>query len=453
MNDLLTSLVGKYAPNGTGSLFLYYDFAETSTGVFLETGIYQGYVKSVSPSFLPNQNSGIIESATGSSEIVAKQGVDQFWLSDGSGVDLSFSKIRLGSFNNFLPNSNLDSELTLLFSFGKTAKADGVLFGSLRRDQFDNNGITGVYGRGFNIGINGRNKLFFQGIDSSLGEYVLTANSLELASKNICSAQVSPYSVTFGYYNLGDDRVEYETVRSNVRIENPTTQEPYYIGYSPTYKSSQNFSGYLDEFLLFSGSIGVSDLKSIASGLICSGSVSTGSNSSSSYITGYTTSLIYPTGITGYNATITGYQQIKSTGEFFKFILSSGSSSKTEGDRFLTGYYLSPNNGYLEQVGFLIDDDLYRPTGDYAHATLGLKAQSASVTGYTLAAQSVSFDTGYLPLYEITPLTGFLPEPTGIGQVPLTTSVLDTGSYSITPVLPSLESYKHDYLYYLDKRL
>lgn len=453
MNQLLTTLIDKHAPNGTGSLFLYYDFASTSTGVFLETGIYQGYVKNVSPSFTPNQYSGIIEGATGASEVVAKGKIDDFWLSESSGVDLSFSKVRFGPFNNLLPNSNLESDLTFLFSFGKSAKNDGVLFGSLRRDQFDNNGTTGVYGRGFNIGVNGRNKLFFQGIDPSLGEYILTANSLELASKNICSVQVSPYSVTFGHYILGDDRVDYQSINSNVKIENPNTNEPYYLGYSPTYKHSQNFSGQLDEFLIFSGAIGASDLKSIASGLVSSGVVSSGSASSSSFITGYTNTLLYPTGVTGYSASITGYQQVKSTGEFLKFILSSGASSKTDGDRFLTGYYLSPGNGYLEQVGFLVDDNLYQPTGDMAHATLGLKNQSASVTGYSLSYQSMSFETGYLPIYEITPLTGFLPEPTGYSQVPLTQSVIDTGSFSLSPTLNLVTDYQHDYLYYLDQRV
>lgn len=429
--------------------------ASTSTGVYLETGLYQGYVKNVSPSFIPNQYSGIIEGATGASETVAKQKIDDFWLSDSSGVDLSYSKVRFGPFNNhpFLTGSNLDSESTFLFSFAHASKDDGIIFGSLRRDQFDNNGQTGVYGRGFNIGINGRNKLFFQGIDPSLGEYVLTANSLELATKNICSVQVSPYSVTFGHYVLGDDRVDSETVFSNVKIENPNTGEPYYLGYSPSYKHSNNFSGYLDEFLLFSGSIGVSDLKCIASGLVSSATINSGANSSVTYVTGYSNSLIYPTGITGYIAAITGHAQMKSTGEFIRFVLSSGVSSKTEGDRFLTGYFLSQNNGYLEEVGFLIKDDLYSPTGNDAHATLGLKNVSANVTGYTLASQSVAFETGYLPLYSITALTGFLPEPTGYSQTPLTNTVYDTGSFEISPTLGDVREYKHDYFYYLDQRV
>ena len=438
---------------------LYYDFAETSTGVSLTTGVYQGYVTNVSPSSTVGSFNGVIDRATGASEAVAKSSIDTFWLNDQSGVNLSYSNVRFGPFSGagFLPPNEYDSDSTFLFSFSHVNQEDGVIFGSLVRDQFDNNGQTGVYGRGFNFGVNDRNKLFFQGIDPFLGEYVLVANELELATKNVCSVQVSPYAVTFGYYNLADDLFQQQTLRSNSRIENNSWTESFFLGKSNTYYKNSNLSGYLDEFMVFSGAINGDDLKSISSGFYSTGVPNSGASSQSVNITGYSYQYLYPTGITGYASVLTGYQSLLTTGEYVEFILQSGSSGLKEGERFFTGYALNNgfNDHYLEEVGFLIKDNTYATTGDGAHATLGLKDVSQYVTGYTLTYVRSNVQTGYLPLYSIQSLTGFLSDATGYVQTPLYSTGTETGILNQTLSLKTdyTLDYRHDYLYYLGERI
>lgn len=424
---------------------------------FSQEQLYSGFFLNQSPATTVPRYSGAINLPEKTSNAAISSAITGYVKSDISGADLSQATISFGPFSgdSFLRPDDYDSDVTFLFSTEKTGSEDGIIFGSLRRDQFDNNGETGVYGRGFNIGLNDRNKLFFQGIDSSQGEYVLTANDIELSKKNICSVAVSPYSVTFGYYNLAADSYQEQSLLSNVKIQNTNWDEGFALGSSPTYYKQDRFPGFIDEFAIFSGSYDGATLKSVASGFVATGIGSSGAPSTGIFLTGYQYVPVYPTGITGYGYSVTGYKEVRTTGSFISTSISTSGIWVKEGDRFFTGKSVDGGD-YVEEVGFLIKDNIYRTTGNVAHATLGLKEVSGFLSGSSVTYSRTTEDTGYIPLYGVSGLTGFLYEnPTGYIKTPLYKTGIISGSES--EILDFIDDrigfYRSDYLYYLGDRV
>jgi hypothetical protein len=460
LNDALTILSNAYLDGGTGSIMLYYSLDNQSTGVSGSIP-FTGTVLNSSPSSTVGEYNGLVLSATGATTASASSSLSDLILDNDSGIDLRSTSVKFGPFSGkgFLNPNDYDSELTMLFSFEKKKGDHGVLFGSLYKEDFNNGEISFSYGRGFNIGINDRNQLFFQGIDSERGPYVLTANELELANKNICSARVSPYEVAFSYYNLADDSVKEQYLRTDCKIQNPEWSEPFYLGTSPHYiKSGNTFSGCLDQFLMISGSPTSSDLKSLSSGFVATGDSSLNQSYTDTYITGHEIQLIAATGITGYQAVITGYTMVRTETDLIEFVLvETATPIVEEGYRFITGYTLPNNSGtYLEETSFLIENDLYQPSGNDAFATLGLTANSGIISQYEMITNKVvTFQTG-LPLYNFLPITGIIvDQPSGYLKINLTGSIIRTGEMLNTLTFKSgiLSSYQNDYLYYLGKRL
>ena len=430
---------------------------------FAETPFYHGSILNTAPSSTVGSFDGTVVSTTGSaSASAASAGLQTFFLSESSGVDLTYSNIKYGSFSGagFLPQSGLDSEVTFLFSFTKVDTQDGVLFGSLRNEYFNNGDEEFPYGRGFNIGVNDRNKLFFQGIDSEVGEYVITANDIELANKNICSVKVSPYDVTFGYYNLSDDEFQEQNLRTDSKIQNIDWAEDFKIGCSPTYYKGNvvdpSFSGYIDQFLILSGSYNGSDLKSLSSGFVATGVPVSGVSFQDEVITGQDISLVYTSGITGYEAVLTGYESVTTASDLLEFVLVENTATgRLDGSRFVTGYTLG-SDSYVEDTSFLIKEDLYATTGSDAFATLGLTDKSGISTFHTLSSSKIVGSTGTFPLYDVQPLTGLLSgAPTGYSKTTLSTFIDRTGSLieSLNFIDGVVEQYRHDYRYYLSERI
>lgn len=461
MNSTLANLSNSFLNNGTGDIVVYYDFSLDNTGVVGAGSNFTGVILNSSPSAHSNYYSGLVLRATGSTSAQAGSNLESFIFENYSGLDLTQTNVKIGSFaeNSFLRESDFESESVFLFSFEKVNNTNGVLFGSLVKDSFDNSEISFNFGRGFNVGINDRNKLFFQGIDSTIGEYVLTADQLELARKNICSVRVSPYEVSFSLYNLIDDEFEQQNLRTDSKIQNNTISEPFYLGGSPTYiRGGQTFSGVIDKLLVLSGSYGSTDLKSIASGFVATGTPSSGSVFQDEVITGHQIDLVFPVGITGFTTQITGYTKVKTETELIEFTLQSQETAFpiNEGIRFLTGYSLPNNSGdYLEGTSFLIKDNLYEPTGNDAFATLGLKASGSIVEEYTVSSTRLVSTENSLPLYGIVPITGIIQEATGFNKTYLSTTIDRTGS--IVGNLQFLdgisERYKFDYLYFNAERI
>lgn len=460
MNETLSTLCNAYLDEGSGSVVLYYSFSSGSVSSLGAGSNFTGVFKNESPSKFVDYLSGIVVSATGSSAVDAENLLKTYIENDS--YNLSFQNVKYGGFSGqgFLNPSDYESEFVYLFSFNKNKNEDGVLFGSLVKDSFDNGVVNFSYGRGFNVGINDRNKLFFQGSDAVVGDFVLVADDLELANENICSVKVSPYEVTFAHYNLADDEFEQQYLRSDCKIQNNSFTEPFYIGGSPTYlRPNQTFSGFIDHLLIISGNYNPSDLKAIASGFVATGIKTSGASYSDNVVTGHSIELLTQSGVTGFQPVITGYINVLSGSNLIEFTMSSTTgNSVIDGQKLLTGYTLPNNSGsYLEETAFLIPANNYKPTGDDAFATLGLRNSGGFVEAYTITSNRlVNVVTGLIPLYGLVPVTGtLLSSPTGYVKTTLSTNIFRTGT--ITESLEFLEKYKtkfkKDYLYYLEKRL
>jgi len=457
MNKTLSTLANAYLDQGTGSIMLYYSMEDETTGVVGSGGEFTGVVMNVAPSSTVG-HTGLVIEATGATEAEAGSKLETFFLNEKSGVDLSFSSIKFDSFldEGFMSPDDFETQTCFLFSFEKIQRKNGVLFGNLNKESFDNGEVSFNYGKGFNIGINDRNKLFFQGIDSTIGEYVLVADDLELANKNICSATVSPYEVSFSVYNLADDDFETASLRTDSKIQNVE-----YIGKSDHYlREGNTFSGYLDQFVMITGIHGPSDLKAISSGFVATGSQTSGSSYIDNVITGSEVTLISPVGITGYQAVITGFQEVIVDSELIEFTLIQNEFTPLtlkDGDKFITGYTLPNNSGaFVEETAFLIPENNYTDTGDDAHATLGLTDGSNIVTDFTVQSSKIVKTTGTFPLYGVSGVTGFLVgEPTGYLKTFLSEDLLRTGSLIENLIFKEgyVEQYKHDYLHYLSTRI
>jgi len=463
MNNTLSTLANAYLNNGTGAIMLYYSMEDETTGVVGSGGEFTGVVMNVSPSSTVG-HTGLVIDATGATEAEAGSRLETFFLNEKSGVDLSFSSIKFDAFldEGFMSPDDFETETSFLFSFEKIKRKNGVLFGNLNKETFDNGEVSFSYGKGFNIGINDRNKLFFQGIDSEVGEYVLVADDLELANKNICSATVSPYRVSFSVYNLADDNFETTSLRTDSKLENLEYTGNFYIGKSDHYIRQENntFSGYLDQFMMITGVHGPSDLKSIASGFVATGSPVSGVSYIDNVITGADISLIHPVGITGYQAVITGFQEGLLDTELIEFTLIRNEFTPPtleDGERFITGYTLPNNSGvFTEETSFLIPENNYTDTGDDAHATLGLIDISNIVTDFSLQSSKTVKTTGIIPLYDISGITGILiNEPTGYLKTFLSKDFNRTGTVVENLIFREgyAEQYKYDYLHYLSHRI
>lgn len=436
---MIENLINSYIDNGTGSVLLYYD--GVSTGLLNGSGA----LLNVSPSSTVGSYTGVIGGS-----------INNFFLNEVSGFDISHSSAKFGPFaNNLVNTGNFNTELTFLFSFENKQNKAGIIFGSLVRDQYLNGN---PWGRGFNIGINSRNQLFFQGINEANGEYVLTADEIELANKNICSVTVSPYNVTVSKYNLADDYSESQSLFPNGQIQN--SEQPYYLGASNTfYRGFHSFSGYIDKFMIISGSYPSSDLKAISSGFIGSGITSSGQSYLDSSITGYNIEIIYNSGVTGFEPFITGYQKTYSSSSLVEFVLVENVTpfSRKDGERFFTGYSLPSSFGdYLEETSFLIPDLNYITSGNDPFATLGLSSRTGLVTRYTLQSVKTVSTTGTIPLYDFRPITGaLLDQPASFEKTILTGTTLRTGTITSNLDLQVNKTltYRSDYLYYLEERI
>ena len=454
MNDSLKLLMDFYG-GGTGNLMLYYDMEtfEVSGGT--------GVVKNVSPSATVGYNNAFLDSGK-------TTGI--FHDNAYSGGNLSYSKLTFNTFNNgFLNNSDENWSASFLFSFTKTNSEDGVLFGCLNKDEFtftsdtffsDRQYLSGEkidYGRGFNIGINDRNQLFLQAIDLEAGPYVIVADEIELANKNLCSVSLDPFTVAFNYYDLASDKVYSQTKLTTDRTENILSNEKFYLGSSNFYYKNPGFRGYIDKFAILSGDYNADQLKSIISGFVSRAVIDSDEQGFVTNVTGYEYTPIQQTGITGYTAVLTGYKSVYTTGYFFERVESTQVNSipVEEGYRFISGFTLSNNLGYDEEVGYLYETDEYKTSGNMAHATLGLIDHIDIVTtgGKTVLRYSVN-QTGSLPLFRIDALTGFI-GPTGVSIEPLTNQSYIDGAVAYDFYLNTglMQEYRHNYLYYLMQRI
>jgi hypothetical protein len=206
----------------------------------------------------------------------------------------------------------------------------------------------------------------------------------------------------------------------------------------------------MDAFLMFSGQVADNSLFEIGKGLVSSYYFNTGQISSGQILSGYDVSATYKTGVTGQIANITGYQQVRSGVLPFLFNVSStGSLSVSEGDRYYKSF-----GDYFESQGFLFEEyqHSYNPTGESAHATLGLQTGVTGISGYSYSITFPSYDVN-MPLYEIVDLTGYTTEVLSITNTPVYTTVYETGAdVSGIYLTGQTTAFQKDFIYYLGQR-
>ena len=381
-------------------------------------------------------------------------------------ADLTKSNLRVGTHNNSLNYSSFSTIFDLQFS---GMISDGVLFGSLEKtsDTIDGEVITGA--RGFNFGVNDRGKMFYQGFDER-GDFIYTANSIELSKRNLIGFSVDANSVELTQLDYLNQRTKTESFL--IKDEFIANSDKFYLGGSENYFRStsgefRTFSGQLNEFALFSGYLSPTLMMDIGSGIIGEYFYDTGIATTKVNLTGYSQSETFKTGITGYDYTVTGTLVISTGREMITGSIKAEESHDTgEGARYFKYYTL--NNGdvsgfYKEEVGFLHPDSgySYLPTGEDAIDTLGLRPVSGQIIPYLETRGVQTGGSVTINLYDSVPMTGVLSQISGIIQTPLTDTVIipaipSSGirldfDLSLNKGLSSL--FKKDFIYFLGKRL
>ena len=262
--------------------------------------------------------------------------------------------------------NNTDSGLysgdwTMFFVYDKTQTGDNVLFSNFHTGLV--NGLPA--NKGFVIGINTSNKLFFESFDNN-GSYIKTFNKI-LGSKNVIAVTHSINDVAFSYLNFTTRDVETENFSINSAFLFPSTGWNLGAAISaPSFFSGNPFVGYLDEFVYINQAITPSNIKTVMSGFFTDVidpmpiiSINTGSQ-----VTGFGTSgVILGTGITGSQVTGIGVlidncgnQTQLYTTQDLTGIISGSVIIPLYGDFIfeVTGYTpveFQVNSGYIDEFG------------------------------------------------------------------------------------------------------
>ena len=445
-------------------LLIHYDFT-SGTGTPLVAFEQEGDDATINLNAVLNQEpaantgvfSGVIHDATINNDAPASRRFATGTFLVNNNADLRKSNLKITT-----PNVDY-SNLSAFFDVQFTGMVDdGVLFGSLEKTSttLNNEVITGA--KGFNFGVNDRGKLFYQGLDGK-GDFIYTANSIELSKRNLISFAVGSNKAEISRFDYLNQREQSESFSINTPFM--ADNEEFYLGGSENYFRSESgefktFSGQLNRFALFSGYLSPSALMGIGSGMLGNYFSDEGTVVQKHVITGYSQTEVYKTGITGYEYIVTGTLEVSTGREMLTGSMEAGTPHNTgEGDRYFAYYAL--NNGdvktvYKEELGFVETGSgyFYLPTGDGAFATLGLRPVSGEITPYTLAEGIKTGGSVEVNLYGTTAQTGVLPQISGVLQTAETQiwEVPATPTSGVT-LLGDAELLKKDFLFFLGERI
>ena len=206
-------------------------------------------------------------------------------------------------------NNSIDiKDFTLCFIYDNQNKKGSTLISTVDTGNYLSYNIVGnpiintVY-KGFNFGVTANNHLFFEYYAND-GPNIFTSN-FSLSDKNSIFLTITENNVAFGYFDFfGGNLISNNYYISTDYLLDYTN---LYIGYNPktnsnTYNFNRNFTGYIDELLIFSPSIYTHDIININSGLVHDYS----NGIYFSYINSTTGVTGYLTGITNSSVGITG---------------------------------------------------------------------------------------------------------------------------------------------------
>lgn len=424
---------------------VYYDFSPDSVFSAQSGAVHSAYLENLSES-----NSGLfpakIVNATGASSaaaISAATGVGGF-LENSVG---DFTKAYLQISGSSAIDLNACSYLMLIDS---NLSNDGVLLGGFERTTGSVQGQQIVSSKGFNLGLNSRGKVFFQSLDQN-GDYCFTFNDHELSRKNVIGMNFSQSQIGIFRFDYLNDEIQshYFPIQTSHIIDTDSIM----LGNSPQYwrdHAISLYSGKMEAFAILSGIVPASSLFEMGKSLFQDYSIDTDPVFEANVLSGYIPQITYKTGITGQYAEITGYASVRSgIDPFTQGVNITGSLQVKEGDRYYKDF-----GEYMEQVGFLsgVNNNAYSPTGQAAHATLGLQTGFANVSGIQLS-NSQPYTTVNIPLYRIVQLTGQTSEIASITNAPVYITTQITGAdVSGVSYTGSVDGFKKDYIHYLGER-
>ncbi len=452
-------------------LLVFYDFSGMS-GRHIGTdeepdggGYKYGVIENCDPSVNTGIYSGIV-CGFGSSVAAAKKFTTGTFLS-GDQAHLNESNIKVTGTSS-LPYS----DCSVLFDAEFNGEvSDCVLFGSLEKTSstINNEVITGA--KGYNVGINSRGNLFYQGFGEN-GDFIHAAKSIDLAKRNVVGFSLGDKSLSLLRFDYLNHKIQKEDFYVDASFI--ANNEEFYLG-----GSNQYFRGgpdgpsgefktadlSLNSFCFLSGRMPSSAVFAVGSGLIGDYFSDEASTTFQQRITGYDQTAFYKTGITGYDYEDTGSINI-STGRYMMTgnFIGIGTSSYQEGDRYFL--FRSFDNALSdkgvktfekEEVGYLHPDSGYQylPTGDrFAFDTLGLQNVEGAVTEYVEQRGISGAATVEVQLFGSRFQTGILSGISGVNQTPLYETVTNVPAVNTSGIrLGGLsEKLKKNYVYYLGDR-
>lgn len=225
--------------------------------------------------------------------------VGNFWQNSGSGLfSGNYVKIATTGDINF-------ADATYAMVYKNTAKGGCTLISTIEQAGSGSN----AYYKGFEFGVTANNYLYFEYFTNK-GPQVFTSNS-SLSDK--CSVYLSIVNgaISFGSYDFFKSSLN--SVSFPIESDYIFNPSNIYLGYNDSITGSYNynkqFTGYMDNFLIFSPSIYGQDIRYLNSGFVHDYTEPV-TYVEYKYITGVTG---YATGYTGYYSTVTG-QMLVPTG-------------------------------------------------------------------------------------------------------------------------------------------
>jgi hypothetical protein len=268
-------------------LNLYSSVANDNCKIFFDFNTASGSIVNVSG--VKSEVSGEIIPSTGS-----------FWRNSGSGF---FSGNSVKITNTGTSINVFDSTYVLVYE--NLVSGGATLISTV---DTGNNG-SGLYYKGFEFGVTANNRLYFE-YYSNNGPQVFNSSSV-LSDKASVYLTVSNNKISFGDYNYFYSKLNSNDflIDSNYLFD----EKDIYLGYNPNiltgYNYNKRFTGYMEEFLLFSPPIYSNDIVYLNSGFANRFIPDTTYTTQViiNQITGYSTGITgYYTGITGFNVTATG---------------------------------------------------------------------------------------------------------------------------------------------------
>jgi hypothetical protein len=280
-----------------------------------------------------------------------------FWNNSGNGF-FSGNSVKITNTGN---NINL-SDSTYVVVYENLASGGGTLISTV---DTGNNG-SGLYYKGFEFGFTANNTLYFEYYTNN-GPQVFTSSST-LSDKGSVYLTVTNNEISFGDYNYFYNKLN----SNNFLIDSNYIFDPknIYLGYNSnvvnSYNYNKRFTGYMQQFMLFSPYVYLNDIVYLNTGFAHTfiPDITYVEQVTINEITGYSTGIVpYYSGVTGYSIVptgvladdfcieYTGYSQIALTGAEYGTGIIPLSGQRVVQSTGYSGAYVVFNSNFVNSFG------------------------------------------------------------------------------------------------------